>query len=67
MTVAPSYCWGKRQRSAPASSPCLIVLFQELAALQEELDILVTRKEDYEVVSCASEKQNECRMRQKGS
>lgn len=30
----------------------IVVACQELAVLQEELDMLVTRREDYEAVSC---------------
>lgn len=39
------------------SSPFLLVFFllQELAVLQEELDVLITRKEDYEAVSGVTE------------
>lgn len=39
------------------SSPFLVVFFllQELAVLQEELDVLITRKEDYEAVSGVTE------------
>lgn len=32
------------------------LVLQELAVLQEELDILMTRKEDYEAVSSLSER-----------